>query len=123
MICNTFFWQCAFFKNSITQNSLTCLILTLLSCLCIAPAAARVCDNELLRCQNGGVCVNNVRCSCPSAYTGVLCEKPRCESELGGCMEPDSGQAPLAPPSSLRLLLLLLGSALLREASSWPAML
>ncbi|XP_045919717.1 netrin-G1 isoform X7 [Micropterus dolomieu] len=85
---------------------------------------ARVCDNELLRCQNGGECVNNVRCNCPSAYTGLQCEKPRCETELGGCGGPDSGQAPLmAPPSPRLLLLLLLGSALLREASCWPAVL
>ena len=83
-----------------------------------------MCDNELLRCQNGGVCVNNVRCNCPSAYTGLLCEKPRCRSELGGCGGPDSGQAPLSPPSALGLLLLLLlGSALLREASCRPAVL
>ncbi|XP_032359583.1 netrin-G1 isoform X8 [Etheostoma spectabile] len=84
---------------------------------------SRVCDNELLRCQNGGVCVNNVRCSCPSDYSGLLCEKPRCESELGGCGGPNSGQAPLTPPSSPRLLLLLLllGTALRREASCWPA--
>ncbi|XP_010130530.1 PREDICTED: netrin-G1-like, partial [Buceros rhinoceros silvestris] len=34
-----------------------------------------VCDNELLHCQNGGTCVNNVRCQCPPAYTGILCEK------------------------------------------------
>ncbi|XP_060920341.1 netrin-G1 isoform X8 [Labrus mixtus] len=79
---------------------------------------ARVCDNELLRCQNGGVCVNNVRCNCPSTYTGVLCEKSRCESELGGCGGADSGHAPMTPPSSPQLLLLvLLGSALLRAAS------
>ncbi|XP_049912924.1 netrin-G1 isoform X15 [Epinephelus moara] len=85
---------------------------------------ARVCDNELLRCQNGGVCINNLRCSCPSDFSGLQCEKPRCESELGGCGGPDSGQAPLTPPSSPRLLLLLLlGSALLREASCWPAVL
>ncbi|KAM6907924.1 netrin-G1 [Lycodopsis pacificus] len=85
---------------------------------------SRVCDNELLRCQNGGVCVNNVRCSCTSDYTGLLCENPRCKSELGGCRGPDSGQAPLTPPSPRRLLLLLLlGSALLREASCWPALL
>ncbi|XP_030613155.1 netrin-G1 isoform X2 [Archocentrus centrarchus] len=85
---------------------------------------ARVCDNELLRCQNGGTCINNVRCNCPSAYTGLLCEKPRCESELGGCGGPDSGQAHLTPPSTSRLLLLLLlGSALLREASFRPAVL
>ncbi|XP_029313896.1 netrin-G1 isoform X2 [Cottoperca gobio] len=84
---------------------------------------SRVCDNELLRCQNGGVCVNNVRCSCPSDYSGLLCEKSRCETELGGCGGPNSGQPPLTPSSSSRLLLLLLGSALLREASCWPAVL
>ncbi|XP_030253795.1 netrin-G1 isoform X5 [Sparus aurata] len=82
---------------------------------------ARVCDNELQRCQNGGVCVNNVRCNCPPGYTGLQCEKRRCESELGGCGGPDSGQAPLTAPSSPWLLLLLLGSALLREASCRPA--
>ncbi|KAA8580950.1 hypothetical protein FQN60_013908 [Etheostoma spectabile] len=92
-------------------------------CGTMAANVTRVCDNELLRCQNGGVCVNNVRCSCPSDYSGLLCEKPRCESELGGCGGPNSGQAPLTPPSSPRLLLLLLllGTALRREASCWPA--
>ncbi|XP_077410524.1 netrin-G1 isoform X7 [Vanacampus margaritifer] len=76
---------------------------------------ARVCDNELMRCQNGGVCVSNVRCNCPAAYTGLLCEKPRCESELGGCRGAGSGQLPLRPPSffGLPLLVLLLGLALL----------
>ncbi|XP_072306650.1 netrin-G1 isoform X7 [Eucyclogobius newberryi] len=84
---------------------------------------ARVCDNELLRCQNGGVCVNNVRCTCPAAFTGILCEKARCENELGGCVGPNSGQAPLTPgPSSKTLLLLLLsGWSLLRDAPCWPA--
>ncbi|XP_039892144.1 netrin-G1 isoform X2 [Simochromis diagramma] len=85
---------------------------------------ARVCDNELLRCQNGGTCISNVRCSCPTGYTGLLCEKRRCESELGGCGGPDSGQAHLTPPSTSRLLLLLLlGSALLRGVSCRPAVL
>lgn len=97
--------------------------LTALSCLHFAPITARVCDNELLRCQNGGVCVNNIRCSCPAAYTGLQCEKPRCETELGGCRGPNSGHVPLTPPSSAMLLLLLLGSVLLREASCRPAML
>ncbi|XP_042082542.1 netrin-G1 isoform X8 [Haplochromis burtoni] len=85
---------------------------------------ARVCDNELLRCQNGGTCISNVRCSCPPGYTGLLCEKRRCESELGGCGGPDSGQAHLTPPSTSRLLLLLLlGSVLLRGVSCRPAVL
>lgn len=94
-----------------------------LSCLYVASTTARVCDNELLRCQNGGACVNNVRCNCPSAYTGLLCEKPRCENELGGCRGANSGQPALTPPSSSGLLLLLLGSALLREASCQAAVL
>lgn len=99
----------------------TCWILTALSCLYIGPITARVCDNELQRCQNGGVCVNNIRCNCPAAYTGLQCEKPRCETELGGCRGPNSGHVPLRPPSLA--MLLLLGSALLREVPCWPAML
>ncbi|KAL0156476.1 hypothetical protein M9458_047722, partial [Cirrhinus mrigala] len=42
-------------------------------------ATARVCDNELLRCQNGGVCVNNIRCQCPPAYTGLLTSRVAAE--------------------------------------------
>ncbi|KAM7246323.1 netrin-G1 isoform X1 [Ovis aries] len=66
-----------------------------------------VCDNELLHCQNGGTCHNNVRCLCPAAYTGILCEKLRCE-EAGSC-GPDSGQGapPRGSPALLSLLLLL----------------
>uniref|UniRef100_A0A673W771 Netrin G1 n=2 Tax=Salmoninae TaxID=504568 RepID=A0A673W771_SALTR len=84
---------------------------------------SRVCDNELLRCQNGGVCLNNLRCQCTAAFTGLLCEKPRCESELGGCGGPDSGQAALSSTPLSTLLLLLLGSTLLREASYRPTLL
>ncbi|KAM8930445.1 netrin-G1 [Pelodytes ibericus] len=51
---------------------------------------ANVCDNELLRCQNGGVCHNNVRCHCPAGYSGILCEKQKCE-DTGGCSS-KSGQ-------------------------------
>uniref|UniRef100_A0A8C7ZSW5 Netrin-G1 n=1 Tax=Oryzias sinensis TaxID=183150 RepID=A0A8C7ZSW5_9TELE len=81
-----------------------------------------VCDDELLRCQNGGVCVNNARCNCPPEYSGLLCEKSRCDSEAAGCGSRESGQPPLTPPSPCGLLtLLLLGSALLREAPCWPA--
>ncbi|KAJ8010464.1 hypothetical protein DPEC_G00075360 [Dallia pectoralis] len=82
---------------------------------------SRVCDNELLRCQNGGVCLNNLRCQCTSAFTGLLCEKPRCETELRGCGGPDSGQTAVSPASPRTLLLLLLlGSTLFREAFHWP---
>ncbi|XP_073449097.1 netrin-G1 isoform X4 [Aquarana catesbeiana] len=51
---------------------------------------ANICDNELLRCQNGGVCHNNMRCLCPSGYTGILCEKQKCE-DTGSCSS-KSGQ-------------------------------
>ncbi|XP_035268501.1 netrin-G1 isoform X3 [Anguilla anguilla] len=81
---------------------------------------AQVCNNELMRCQNGGVCHNNVRCQCPAAFTGLLCEKRRCEGEAGGCGGPDSGQAALPLPPAPLLLLLPLAPALLREAC-WPA--
>ncbi|XP_057178366.1 netrin-G1 isoform X3 [Triplophysa rosa] len=70
---------------------------------------ARVCDDELLHCQNGGTCEKNVRCRCPPGYTGLLCEraeKPHCESEPGGCRVSFSGQASLRPPASILLLLL-----------------
>ncbi|XP_064415550.1 netrin-G1 isoform X1 [Latimeria chalumnae] len=66
-----------------------------------------VCDNELLRCQNGGICHNNMQCECPAAYTGILCEKLKCEKEAGGCGS-NSGQGPLSQ-SSLLLLTALLG--------------
>ncbi|MCI4374875.1 hypothetical protein PGIGA_G00011420 [Pangasianodon gigas] len=71
---------------------------------------SRVCDDELLRCQNGGVCVNNVRCQCAPGYSGLLCEKVRCDSEAG-CGSSDSAQTSI--PSSIIILLLLL---LLRSA-------
>ncbi|XP_072560418.1 netrin-G1 isoform X3 [Paramormyrops kingsleyae] len=48
---------------------------------------ARVCDNMMLRCQNGGVCHGNLRCQCPAGFSGLLCEKPRCAGEPGGCDE------------------------------------
>uniref|UniRef100_A0A2K6LKX2 Netrin G1 n=1 Tax=Rhinopithecus bieti TaxID=61621 RepID=A0A2K6LKX2_RHIBE len=71
---------------------------------------ANVCDNELLHCQNGGTCHNNVRCLCPAAYTGILCEKLRCE-EAGSCGS-DSGQdAPPHGSPALLLLTTLLGTA------------
>lgn len=97
------------YNTTLTNMSLS-HILTALFCLCLAPITARVCDNELLRCQNGGVCVKNVRCSCPAAYTGLQCEMRRCETELGGCGGADSGHALLTRPSSVMLLLLLLAS-------------
>ncbi|XP_072366382.1 netrin-G1-like [Scyliorhinus torazame] len=47
---------------------------------------ARVCDNLLSRCENGGVCEDNGRCLCPAPYTGLLCEKVQCRKGAGGCV-------------------------------------
>ncbi|XP_040421110.1 netrin-G1 isoform X9 [Cygnus olor] len=65
-----------------------------------------VCDNELLHCQNGGTCINNVRCQCPPAYTGILCEKLKCERDPGGCSQ-NSGQGAISHGPVLLLTALL----------------
>ncbi|XP_064371887.1 netrin-G1 isoform X7 [Dromaius novaehollandiae] len=66
---------------------------------------ANVCDNELLHCQNGGTCINNVRCQCPPAYTGILCEKLKCERDPGGCSQSSGpgvpSRGPLSPLAAL----------------------
>ncbi|KAK3550856.1 hypothetical protein QTP70_006421 [Hemibagrus guttatus] len=68
-------------------------------------ATPRVCDDELLRCQNGGVCVNNVRCQCAPGYSGLLCEKVRSDGEAGyGSSDSDR----TSKPSSVIILLLLM---------------
>uniref|UniRef100_A0A8D0HEG6 Netrin-G1 n=1 Tax=Sphenodon punctatus TaxID=8508 RepID=A0A8D0HEG6_SPHPU len=65
-----------------------------------------VCDNELQICQNGGTCHNNVRCQCPKAYTGILCEKLKCEMDPGGC-SPHSNQGTVSHGLLLPLTALL----------------
>ncbi|XP_078247950.1 netrin-G1 isoform X2 [Pogona vitticeps] len=62
---------------------------------------SNVCDNELQICQNGGTCEKNIRCLCPPAYTGVLCEKRRCEMDPEGC---NSGQGALTLSHLILLL-------------------
>lgn len=53
-----------------------------------------------------------MRCQCPPAYTGILCEKLKCERDPGGCGQ-RSGQGAIAPGPPL-LLPALLGAAALR---------
>uniref|UniRef100_A0A7M4G2I4 Netrin G1 n=1 Tax=Crocodylus porosus TaxID=8502 RepID=A0A7M4G2I4_CROPO len=73
----------------------------------ISSIGKNVCDNELLHCQNGGTCINNVRCQCPPAYTGILCEKLKCERDPGGCNQNSAQRAVSHGP--LLLLTALLG--------------
>ncbi|XP_048352693.1 netrin-G1 isoform X2 [Sphaerodactylus townsendi] len=69
---------------------------------------SNLCDNELLLCQNGGTCVNNMRCHCLPSYTGVLCERLTCEKDSQSC-SPGSGAISLQPLVLLLPLVALLG--------------
>uniref|UniRef100_A0A3B4CDT5 Vav 3 guanine nucleotide exchange factor b n=1 Tax=Pygocentrus nattereri TaxID=42514 RepID=A0A3B4CDT5_PYGNA len=59
---------------------------------------AQVCDNVLLRCQNGGVCHQHQRCQCPAGFSGVLCERVQCQGE--SCQDLNSGVS--VHPSTVR---------------------
>ncbi|XP_063062206.1 netrin-G1 isoform X3 [Engraulis encrasicolus] len=96
--------------------------------ICVPPLSGgpvtRVCDNEMLRCQNGGVCLNNLRCQCPAGFSGLLCEKAQCEGEAGGCNGPESGgpSALLAQHlTSLLLPLMLTLAPLLLGEACWSS--
>ncbi|XP_036822670.1 netrin-G1-like [Oncorhynchus mykiss] len=72
---------------------------------------AHVCDNAMLLCQNGGTChLHHQRCHCATGFTGILCERERCQGP-GPCEEyPTSGQPSLHhPPLFHYLYPLLLG--------------
>ncbi|XP_061787831.1 uncharacterized protein ntng2b isoform X3 [Nerophis lumbriciformis] len=58
-----------------------------------------VCDEEMLRCQNGGTCSQNQKCICPPEFKGVLCQQSRCEAGK------DCNGAPAWRPSALAPLL------------------
>ncbi|KAF1383613.1 hypothetical protein PFLUV_G00133690 [Perca fluviatilis] len=58
---------------------------------------ARVCDNAMLRCQNGGTCHHHQRCHCSPGFTGVLCERARCQG-AEECDDHLSGRASFHHP-------------------------
>ncbi|XP_042074717.1 filaggrin-2 isoform X4 [Haplochromis burtoni] len=58
-----------------------------------------VCDEEMLLCQNGGTCYQNLKCICPPEFKGVLCQHSRCEAGK------DCSGASLPHPSTATLLL------------------
>lgn len=62
-------------------------------------SAANVCDEEMLLCQNGGTCYQNLKCICPPEFKGVLCQHSRCEAGK------DCSGASLPHPSTATLLL------------------
>ncbi|XP_016140292.1 netrin-G1-like [Sinocyclocheilus grahami] len=63
---------------------------------------ARVCDNVLLRCQNGGVCHHHQRCQCLAGFGGILCEKAQCQGD--SCEDLQSSQPSLCPPPAAQTL-------------------
>ncbi|XP_034064332.1 netrin-G1-like isoform X2 [Gymnodraco acuticeps] len=69
--------------------------------------APRVCDNAMLRCQNGGTCHHHQRCHCSPSFTGVLCERARCQGP-GECDDQLSGQDSFHHPPIIRQLALTL---------------
>lgn len=66
-------------------------------------SAARVCDNAMLRCQNGGTCHHHQRCHCPPGFTGILCERAHCQGS-GECEDQLSGRASFNHPAVVRWL-------------------
>ncbi|KAF3857999.1 hypothetical protein F7725_011200 [Dissostichus mawsoni] len=77
----------------------------------------RVCDNAMLRCQNGGTCHHHQRCHCSPSFTGVLCERARCQGP-GECDDQLSGQDSFHHPPIIRQLALTLPPS--RLAISFP---
>uniref|UniRef100_A0A673G4K9 Netrin-G1-like n=1 Tax=Sinocyclocheilus rhinocerous TaxID=307959 RepID=A0A673G4K9_9TELE len=66
------------------------------------PRNTRVCDNVLLRCQNGGVCHHHQRCQCLAGFGGILCEKAQCQGD--SCEDLQSSQPSLRPPPTAQTL-------------------
>lgn len=81
---------------SLPSLSLSDLLITpsCLPCPFRFVSIARVCDNAMLRCQNGGTCHHHQRCYCAPGFTGVLCERARCQGP-GECDDQLSGRAVL----------------------------
>lgn len=97
-------WTCSLmFPSGVSL----CDLLIIHSCLpcpfCLVFPAARVCDNALLRCQNGGTCHHHQRCHCPPGFTGILCERAHCQGS-GECDDQLSGQASFNHPPVIRWL-------------------
>lgn len=82
-------------------------------------SAARVCDNAMLRCQNGGTCHHHQRCHCPPGFTGVLCERAHCQGP-GECDDQLSGRASFNhPPNGHQLAFSLVVIPLLIVSLCW----
>ncbi|CAL8248083.1 unnamed protein product [Merluccius merluccius] len=52
------------------------------------------CDEDFTLCQNGGTCVDFLRCVCPEDFTGLLCQKEVCLKEKGCVDDGENNSAP-----------------------------
>uniref|UniRef100_H2U447 Netrin G1 n=1 Tax=Takifugu rubripes TaxID=31033 RepID=H2U447_TAKRU len=85
------------FPSGVSLGDLLITPSCLLCPFCLVFSAARVCDNAMLRCQNGGTCHHHQRCHCPPGFTGILCERVHCQGS-GECDDQLSGQASFSHP-------------------------
>ncbi|XP_017158782.1 nascent polypeptide-associated complex subunit alpha, muscle-specific form isoform X2 [Poecilia reticulata] len=58
-----------------------------------AGCTENLCDSERLLCQNGGTCVDFLRCTCPGNSTGQFCEQRVC-TKKSGCTMTSQGSSP-----------------------------
>ncbi|KAM9391794.1 netrin-G2-like [Pholidichthys leucotaenia] len=58
-----------------------------------AGCTVNVCDGNQLMCQNGGTCVDFLRCVCPANFTGILCQQSLC-LKTGSCLEESGDSGP-----------------------------
>ncbi|XP_014874946.1 netrin-G2 isoform X4 [Poecilia latipinna] len=58
-----------------------------------AGCTENLCDSERLLCQNGGTCVDFLRCTCPGNSTGQFCEQSVC-TKKSGCTTTSKGSSP-----------------------------
>ncbi|XP_056134050.1 netrin-G2 [Lampris incognitus] len=81
---------------------------------------ANLCNEEQLRCQNGGTCMNFQRCVCPERFTGPLCEQRICLREKDcASNSKDSNSAMSLCPFLLTLTLHLCTLPCLRVPPLW----
>ncbi|XP_016519694.1 chitinase-like protein PB1E7.04c isoform X2 [Poecilia formosa] len=71
-----------------------------------AGCTENLCDSERLLCQNGGTCVDFLRCTCPGNSTGQFCEQSVC-TKKSGCTTTSKGSSPLVT-SQLHLVTFIL---------------
>ncbi|XP_077595811.1 uncharacterized protein LOC144212067 isoform X3 [Stigmatopora nigra] len=72
----------------------------------MAHCTANVCD-EIQTCQNGGTCVDFLRCNCSDGFAGMYCEQRMCLKK-SDCLDGDANTASSTSPSRTSMTLRLL---------------